>query len=96
MKKILLRFTLLFILLFSTGCSNSNQTAKFWSSEGNKVAELTVWRYSFLQFTSLQSETNTFGMTANVKGESKPDTETVDVLLNSDLVGIIKTLIGEI
>ena len=91
MKNILSVFVLLFILLFLMGCSNSSQKAYFYY-KGEVFAELKVARTTFLQYSSVQSNTDTFGMTSDVVGVSNPDAESIEVLSNSALIKLLEQL----
>ena len=92
MKKMLLGI-LLFVLIFSAGCATNSQQAEFYSINGEKVASLKVSRFTFMQYSTVQANTDTFGMTAEVVGTSKPDTESIDALANSSFADILKALV---
>ena len=95
MKKILFIFILLCALFFVNGCSNSSQKASFYSN-GEEVAKLEVKRTTLLQYSSVQSDTDTFGMTATIVGTSNPDQESIDTLVNSDFANILKALVAPV
>lgn len=83
-----------YILICCCGCSMQEQSAKY--NEYGCLETAKVWKVNFLYWSKFQADTNTCGMTVDVKNaEGRPDAEAIEAFFTSPVIQAVMKMLGE-